>query len=247
MRTRAVAAVLLLTACKPSWEEIRAAGEDELRLIRPGLEERVALLAKLGAQATAAPEAQPAIELGSRPKLHFGGYEGTNANVLHASAADLARTEVHAQAGPLEFRSYPLQKAREILAGYLFEGEQESIEAARAQVRGRVERVTKARYLVVLRQLELVEPKMNSFNAEGFKPNSDAPIGTYLPGSFRGDLVLFDLEDQSLLGALPIHATTPDSIEVRGNLSWLTDGLYTPLRAEIVKALKTISDDEPVP
>jgi len=241
--------LLLCPACNPDWDEVVAAGKAEVETLRPKLDQRLAQFKTIAVKAEKEPQAElKPIELGKRPKLHFGSYDDPRRpNVLVASPKSLKTDKREYERPPLSFYSYRLDKALEVREGNLFDYlDRKSIEKSLAQIRTVIEDVNQARYLVVIRTHQLSLPEVTSLNTKAFAKNpGQGSAGSFTPGKFSGDALLYDLNDSSLLGGISLQAKSSDKVKIRGNASFMSDDLRTQVGKDFAAKLKPASDDHP--
>jgi hypothetical protein len=241
--------LFLFPACNPDWDEVVAAGKAEAKALQPQLDKRLAQFKTIALEAEKVPQSEPQpIELGKRPKLHFGSYDDPRrANVIVAAPKYLKTTKREYERPPLSFYSHRLDKALEIrdgmLADYL---DNKSIEKSVAQVKIAIEDVSQARYLVVIRTQQLSLPEVTKLNAKAFAKNpGEGSAGSFTPGMFADDALLYDLKDSSLLGGFSLQAKSSAKVEIRGNASFMSDDLRAQVGKDFSAKFQPFSDDYP--
>jgi hypothetical protein len=238
-----VIAGMVLGGCNPAWEDVRAAARAQVAEMQPQIDARRALLEELVVRTLAATrEDLPALDLGGRPKLHFGS-GGQGSNALVATIEDIRWKDPFKDQPPGTIKNTTLADLRHIEAGYPSEyADRTSIEKTRTAVRKVIARFTGPRYLVIVRTHERRLPKIIKLNpqAMGRNPKSDK-AGTFAPGLFLGDLFVYDLSDKTLLGAAEVRATSSHKIKTAG-YDVMADDLWIVTRKAINAALEPICD-----
>jgi len=241
--------LFLFPACNPDWDEIVAAGKAEAKALRPQLDKRLTQFKTIALEAEKVPQAElKPIELGKRPKLHFGSYDDPRrTNVIVAAPKYLKTTKREHKRPPLSFYSHRLDKALEAREGRIADHlDNKSIEKSVARVKTVFEDVSQARYLVVIRTQELSLPEVTKLNANAFAKNpGKGSAGSFTPGMFAGDALLYDLKDSSLLGGFSLQAKSSAKVKIRGNASFMSDDLRVQVGKDFAAKLKPLSDDYP--
>ena len=228
-------------ACDPAWEDVRAAARAQVAELKPQIDARRALLEELVARTLAAPRDElPALDLGGRPKLHFGS-RGNGDNALVATVEDIRWKDAFEDQPPGTIKNYTLDKLRHLEAGFPSKyADRTSIEKTRANLREIIERFTGPRYLVVVRTHERRLPKITELNPQAMGRNPKSEVaGTFAPGFFHGDLFVYDLTDKALLGAAEVRATSSSKIKTAG-YDVMADDMWKVTRKAIRTALEPV-------
>lgn len=240
---------LLAASCGPSWEEIKAEADREVEAFRPEAEAVLAKLAAIGAEAAAlpAPLERP-LDLGAdgpRDTANMEVPHGTDTILI--AIEHLTTSEAACEDAPLGFDFLSLERLRGVVDGDSYERysliDVERMEGNREALRRPLERLTNARWLIVLRTHEIVEPKIESLTAAAFGAGdgTEENAGTFVPGRFRGDALVYDLEDSHLAGVIPLDVGSSESVRLSGD----PNALLSDLRYMVFKTLRAALDGPP--